>query len=129
MEAREWLERLEKGDGGTELLTALCFLAWQAFAFDSEELRGAKRRAVLLLAAGGDPTRSLDLEGRAVTALAGELPLQTFEPAFKRSLSDLAGSARGLPTVSTALEALLREPILARRALAAALLAEELGGD
>src|SRR5207244_7691813 len=42
-------------------------------ALDPDELNGALRRAILLLATGGDPQRELALDSRAVVALADEL--------------------------------------------------------
>src|SRR4051794_41455142 len=68
---REWLEAL---DGGPED-DALPVLAYAA-GLDIDlgpDGPGAVRRAVLLLAAGGDPLRGLELDGRAVTALAADL--------------------------------------------------------
>jgi hypothetical protein len=53
----------------------MAWLAGRALELDEDELRGPIRRSMLLLAAGGDPTRddALALDGRAVTALAAEL--------------------------------------------------------
>ena len=48
----------------------LCFLAGRGVTTDEHELNAALRRSQLLLAAGGDPRRRLELYGRAVTALA-----------------------------------------------------------
>ena len=44
----------------------LAYLAGQAIELDAEELNGARRRALLLVAAGGDPHRELDVDDRAV---------------------------------------------------------------
>ena len=56
-------------------LVPLAWLAGRSLGLDEDELRGPIRRAMLLLASGGDPTREhgLALDGRAVTALAEEL--------------------------------------------------------
>ena len=56
-------------------LVPLAWLAGRTLELDEDELRGPLRRAMLLLAAGGDPAREagLALDGRAVTALAEEL--------------------------------------------------------
>ena len=54
-------------------LVLLCFLAGRDVALDAHELGAALRRSELLLAAGGDPRRPLELHGRAVTALAEDL--------------------------------------------------------
>ena len=69
---RDLLELLEHGrsDG---LLVGLAWLAGREIEHDEDELRGAIRRAELLLAAGGDPRRELELDGRAVETVAGDL--------------------------------------------------------
>ena len=56
---------------------------------EEAELHAAIRRAELLLAAGGDPCRPLELYGRAVTALADDLD----DP---RAREQLAGGLAGL---------------------------------
>ena len=104
-------------------------LAWLAGAelpVGEDELRGAVRRAMLLLAAGGDPNRGLELDGRAATALAAELDQPERREALARSLEALWAEATGLPGVEAALESLLGDPDLAWRAYAAGLLGEEL---
>jgi hypothetical protein len=107
-------------------------LAWIAAAhveLGEEELRGAVRRAMLLLAAGGDPHRPLELDGRAVGTLAGELDLPERREALARGLEALREEARGLPGVEAALEALLADADLAWRSYAAGLLGEELAEE
>jgi len=104
-------------------------LAWIAGAelpIGEDELRGAVRRAMLLLAAGGDPHRALELGGRAVTALAAELDRPGRRQALAGSLAALRADATGLPVAEAALDALLEDPDLAWRAYAAGLLGEEL---
>jgi hypothetical protein len=104
-------------------------LAWIAGAdlpIDEDELRGAVRRAMLLLAAGGDPHRALELDGRAVTALAAELDRPGRRQALAGSLEALRADATGLPAAEAALDVLLGDPDLAWRAYAAGLLGEEL---
>lgn len=96
----------------------LAFRVLLVLGVDRDELRGPVRRSVLLLAAGGDPARDPDLDGRAVTALAADLP-ETLVPAFLAVLAELREEE---PLAAT----LLADPGLARRALAAALLADEL---
>ena len=86
----------------------------------------ALRRAMLLLAAGGDPHRELDLEGRAVRALAAELDLPERRVAVSRGLEGLREGAAGLANVPPALEPLLLDAGLAWRAYVCALLADEL---
>jgi hypothetical protein len=125
---RELLELLEAGpsDG---LLLGLAWLAGRGIELDDEEVRATVRRAELLLAAGGDPRRELDLDGRAVTAVADDLD----EPAAREQLEDalnaLATEAEGMASVASALAQLRAQPDLAWRCYAGALLAEALGGD
>jgi hypothetical protein len=81
---------------------------------------------MLLLAADGDPNRGLELDGRAVTALAAELDQPERREALARSLEGLRAEATGLPGAAAALDVLLGDPDLAWRAYAAGLLGEEL---
>ena len=101
---------------------ALALVAGREVPLDEDELRGALRRCMLLLAAGGDPHRGLELGGRAVSALADELD----EPARREAL--LAGLRRLLPEAPDA-ALLLSDPELAWHAYACGLLAAELGTD
>jgi hypothetical protein len=132
----DWLLGLEQslaGDEGTEeLATALVVLASVAgrdVDVDSVEARGAARRALVLLGAGGDPTRGLDLHGRAVTAMADDLRTVDRQLALEEGIRQLRVEASGLPHVSEAVHALAETPDVAWRAYAASLLAEELAGD
>jgi len=130
-----WLEELEHSlaeDTGTEkLATALVVFASVAGAdvpIEGEQVRAAARRAAFLLAAGGDPDRGLDLDGRAVTALADDLRTVDRQLALEQGIADLRAQAKGLPHVSEAVHGLIDAPDVAWRAYAAGLLAEELGG-
>ncbi len=105
-----------------EELVALALIAGREVPLDEDELRGALRRSLLLLASGGDPHRGLELDGRAVTSLADELD----EPERRAAL--LAG-LRALSADEPEAELLLAEPELAWRLYACGLLAEELAGD
>jgi hypothetical protein len=105
-----------------EELVALAWLAGREVPLDEDELRGAVRRSMLLLASGGDPQRGLDLEGRAVTALADELETPERRAALLAGLHSLEREAPNA-------ELLLAEPELAWHAFACGLLAEELAGD
>ena len=134
MSPAPWLVELERGlaaDEGTEsLAVALVVLASVAgadVAADQAEVRAATRRALLLLAAGGDPERGLDLDGRAVTALAEELRTVDRQLALERGLEELKAQTSGLPHVSEAIAGLRATPDVAWRAYACSLLAEELG--
>ena len=84
---------------------------------------------MLLLAAGGDPRRPLELDGRAVTALAAELDTPERRAALIRGLEELRADAAGLVQTEAALEALLGNADLAWRAYAAGLLGEELADE
>jgi hypothetical protein len=133
--APTWLVELERSlaeDEGTETLaTALVLLALvggREIAIPDMERRAATRRATLLLAAGGDPERGLDLHGRAVTALADDLRDTDRQLALESGIRDLRQLAAGLRHVSEAVHGLIEAPDVAWRAYAAALLAEELGG-
>jgi hypothetical protein len=104
----------------------LAWLAGSELEIREEELNGALRRGVLLLAAGGDPHRALVLDGRAVAAVAEDLDTPEREEALARALGALGSEAEGLPRVESGLERLRRDRPLAWRAYAAGLLGEEL---
>ncbi len=125
---RELLERLE-GAPADELLTGLAYLAGQTVILDEDELRGATRRSLQLLAAGGDPLRKLELDGRAVTALAADLDRPDARAALAAGLAAVRNGAEGLPAVGEAAQALFADPDLAWRAFACAVLAEQLADE
>jgi hypothetical protein len=104
----------------------LATAAGEGVRVDEDELHGAKRRALLLLAAGGDPDRGLDLYGRAVTALADELRTSDRQLALEQGLADLRAQSKGLPHVSEVVQGLAQAPDVAWRAYAASRLAEAL---
>jgi hypothetical protein len=131
-----WLERLERlfsEDEGTEALaTGLVVLATVAgndVHVDEDEAHGAARRAVLLLSAGGDPERGLDLHGRAVASMADDLRTVDRQIALEEGLKQLRLQSEGLPHVSEALHGLTDAPDVAWRAYAAGLLAQALSED
>jgi hypothetical protein len=97
-------------------LVPLAWLAGRELGLDEDELRGPIRRAMLLLAAGGDPTRddALDLDGRAVTSLAEELHSPQRVQRLVEELHELGADV---------------DPELAWSAFACSLLAEELADD
>jgi hypothetical protein len=123
---RAALELLEDGpsDG---LLLALAWLAGREVELDQDELKGALRRAELLLAAGGDPHRELELDGRAVSALAADLDGEDVRDRFEDALARLAAASEGLAAVSDGLARLRAQPDLAWQSYAGALLAEAIG--
>jgi hypothetical protein len=131
-----WLVELERSlaeDTGTEnLAVGLVVLATVAGAdvqVDPDEVHSAARRALFLLTAGGDPERGLDLDGRAVAALAEDLRTVDRQLALERGLLDLRLQVQGLPHTSEAVHGLIDAPDVAWRAYAAGVLAEHLGGD
>jgi hypothetical protein len=128
---REWLEGLEQtlASEPHEGLAAVAWLAGREVELDEGELHGARRRSMLLLAAGGDPQRGLGLDGRAVTALAADIDSPERREELAAGLARLRGDAAGLALVGAALNALLRDSDLAWRAFACGLLAEELAED
>lgn len=123
---RAWLEQVEATAEGDDALAVLAWLAGSELGIPEQELTGALRRGVLLLAAGGDPHRALVLDGRAVTAVADDLETPERRDALDRSLAELQGEAEGLPAVTAALERLRSDRPLAWRSYAAGLLGEEL---
>jgi hypothetical protein len=120
--------RLEAGER-VEIEVALALLGGEAVELDEDELRGASRRAVQLLAAEGDPRREPEPEGRAVTALAADLASPTRKAALAQGLDSLRGAAENLPEVSARLEGLAADQELAWRWFACTLLADELLGE
>jgi hypothetical protein len=91
------------------------------------ELNGARRRAMFVLAAGGDPHRELDLSSVAAERLAAELDSPERRKALHTALSGL--DIADLPTVSAGVTALLGDPDAAWRCVGLALLADELAEE
>lgn len=110
-----------------ELLVALVWLVLGELPISEAELNAARRRAMFVLAAGGDPHRELDLGSVAADRLAAELDSPERRKALHTALSGL--DATGLPAVSKGLAGLLGEPELAWRCLGLALLADELADE
>jgi hypothetical protein len=129
---RSELEALEASGldpRSSELLVVLAWLVAGDVPIDEAELKAARRRATLVLAAGGDPHREVDLDTVAAVRLAEELDTPKRRAALARALDGLATDAEGLPAVSEALAILAAEPDLAWRILALAVLADELAGE
>ena len=123
----EELERSGLDPRSSELLVVLCWLVKDHVALDEGELNGARRRAMFVLAAGGDPHRDLGFDSVAAERLADEL-----DTPGRRS--QLAAALDGLPTddlpaVSASAEALRADPELAWRSFALSLLADELADE
>ena len=127
---RSRLEALEAAGydpHSAELLVALVWLVLSELPISETELNASRRRAMFVLAAGGDPHRELDLNSVAADRLAAELDSPERRKALHTALSRL--DAAGLPAVSEGLAGLLEEPELAWRCLGLALLADELADE
>jgi hypothetical protein len=120
------LIRVEAGELG-DPLPVLAYLAGQAVGIDEDELNGARRRALLLVAAGGDPHRELELDDRAVKAIAADLYSDERRDQLARAIDALALDVRDLPASREAALFLAADVDLAWRLFALTLLAEELG--
>jgi hypothetical protein len=118
------LRRVDAGELG-DPLPVLAYVAGREVRLDEDELNGARRRALLLLAAGGDPHRELGVDDRAVKALAAEL----YDPARRaelgRSIDALVLRVRDLPQAREAALFLAADVDLAWRLYALGLLVEE----
>lgn len=127
------LERALAADSGEEsLATAVVVLASVAgsrIVVDERDLRAATRRALLLLAAGGDPSRGLDLNGRAVEAVAHDLDEPHRRSLLSIGVERVREEAAGLVHVKRAADGLANDPEVAWRAWACSLLAEALEPD
>ena len=120
--------RLAAGEP-VEIEVSLSLLAGQGVELDEDELRASRRRSEQLLAAGGDPTRNLDPEGRAVSALAADLDNPARKAALAQGLAELHSSVEGLSQIASRLDRLAADEDLAWRWFACTLLAEELAGE
>jgi hypothetical protein len=125
---RALLERLEELPGES-LLPSLAWLAGQELQLDPDEVKAALRRAELLLATGGDPRREVDLDGRAVEALAADLGDDEARDGLEDALARLTADSEGLAAVSDGLARLRAQPDLAWRCYAGALLADAIADD
>jgi hypothetical protein len=121
------LARVDAGELG-DPLPVLAYVAGQAVSIDEGELNGARRRALLLVAAGGDPHRPLEVDDRAVKALAADLYDGERRAQLARGLDALVLRVRDLPVAREAAIFLVGDVDLAWRMFALALLAEELAG-
>jgi hypothetical protein len=118
--------RLESGEPCEALLA---FVAGSSVEIPADELGPARRRAMLVLAAGGDPHREVELDSPAVQALARDLDGPERRDALAAGLESLRDDVVGLPHVATLLTRLERDSDLAWHAFALALLADELASD
>ncbi len=129
---RPGLEELEAAGLDPQSSELFVVLAWVVAAevdIDPAELKAALRRALLVLAAGGDPHRELEPDSVAVERLAEELDTPDRRAALADALDRLAADSAGLAGITTALATLRAEPELAWRSLALALVADELADE
>jgi hypothetical protein len=129
---RARLEQFEESGfepGSGEILVVLAWLVRERVEIREEDLNAARRRAMFVLAAGGDPHRDLELDSVAAERLATELETPERRAQLDHALEGLAASADGLPAVLAAVEALRAEPELAWRTFALALLADEIADE
>jgi hypothetical protein len=121
------IEEMLAGGAETEGLVSIALVAGSELELPEDELNGALRRAMLLLAAGGDPRRELELDGRAVSAVAADLDSHARREELNERLAALRPTAAELPLVEGALARLLADGDLAWQTFACAVLAHELG--
>lgn len=121
---RSRLAELEQSD--LDLRVALVWLVRDEVGIDEDDLNASRRRAMFVLAAGGDPHRELDSDAVAAERLAGELDSPERRAALAEALDGLMAEAEGLPAVTASLGVLRSQPDLAWRSLALALLADEI---
>jgi hypothetical protein len=117
---------LEAGERA-EAVTAIAYVAGLSLELDAEELAAGRRRALLVLAAGGDPHRELDLGAPAVDTLARDLDGPELRERLATAIRSLP--VENAPQVAELAAALAADPELALRALACGLLAEELAEE
>jgi hypothetical protein len=128
--SRSRLAELEQAElAPEELASVLVWLVLADVPVDETELSAARRRAMLVLAAGGDPHRDLAPDDVAVVRLAEELDRPDRRAALAAALDGLAADAEGLASVTGTLAVLRADPELAWRVYAIALLADELAED
>jgi hypothetical protein len=121
------LGRVDAGELG-DPLPVLAYIAGQSVEISDEDLNCGRRRALLLVAAGGDPHRDLDVDDRAVKALAVDLYTDERRDQLGRSIDALVLRVRELPVAREAALFLAADVDLAWRLFTLSLLAEELAG-
>jgi hypothetical protein len=123
----EELEGSELDERSSELQVVLCWLVQGDIPIDEDELNAARRRAMFVLAAGGDPHRDVGLDSIAAERLADELDTPQRRARLAAALDELP--ADDLPAVTAAVESLRADPELAWRSFALSLLADELADE
>jgi hypothetical protein len=128
---REILEHLEptlREASRDAAAATIALVALERVGFPAEDVSAAVRRALLVLAAGGDLRRELSLDDRAVVGLAADLDAPDRRAELDEALADLRRDAEDLPAAAAAVDELASDSDRAWRAVAAALLADELSG-
>jgi hypothetical protein len=125
--SRSRLADLEESD--LDLRVALAWLVRGEVGIDEGDLNAARRRALFVLAAGGDPHRELDYDSVAAERLAQELDTPERRIALAAAFERLVPEAEGLPAVTEALALLRGRPDVGWRSLALALIADELAEE
>ena len=123
----EELERSGHDPRSTELLVILCWLVRDEVSIDETQLNASRRRAMFVLAAGGDPHRDLGPDSVAAERLADELDTPSRRAQLASALAELP--ADDLPAVAAAAESLCADPDLAWRSFALSLIADELAEE
>ena len=123
----EELEGSELGPRSSELQVVLCWLVQDEIPIDDDELNAARRRAMFVLAAGGDPHRDVGIDSIAAERLADELDTPVRRAQLAASLGELP--AEDLPAVTGAVDSLCADPERAWRSFALSLLADELADE
>jgi hypothetical protein len=123
----EELEGSELDPRSTELHVVICWLVQDDVPIDDGELNAARRRAMFVLAAGGDPHRDVDLDSIAAERLADELDTPERRAQLAAALAELP--AENLPAVTAAVQSLRADPGRAWRSFALSLLADELAEE
>ena len=119
-----WVEGLD-ALAGDALLVSLAWVAGREVPISDERANEALRRALVVRAVGGDPTRELTLGEEAVSRLAAELDGAEARAALRDGLETLRPLVEGR-AAAAAVETLLADDALAWRCFAASLLAAEL---
>jgi hypothetical protein len=123
----EELEGSELDSRSGELQVVLCWLVQGEIPIDDGELNAARRRAMFVLAAGGDPHRDVGVDSIAAERLADELDTPGRRAQLGSALEELPTD--DLPAVTAAVQALCADPELAWRSFALSLLADELADE
>jgi hypothetical protein len=123
----EELEGSQLDPRSSELHVVLCWLVRDEVPIDEAELNAARRRAMFVLAAGGDPHREVGPDSIAAERLADELDTPERRAQLEAALHGLP--ADDLPAVTAAVDSLRGDPELAWRSFALSLLADELADE